>query len=132
MSLKAARGTKRVCQNCGAKFYDLNRTPPVCPICQSTFQLEQRAKAAPGNAQDEDEEDIIAAKPPAKVEIVSLDEVEAEEGELPDLEESDLVEIDEDAADIKDDETFIEVEDEDEGDDVSGLLSGARDDDEDS
>ena len=79
MSLKAARGTKRVCQNCGAKFYDLNRAPAVCPICQSTCQMEQRAKAAPGNAQDEDEdeEEIIGGKPPAKVEIVSLDEVQA-------------------------------------------------------
>ncbi len=96
--------------------------------------MEQRAKAAPGNAQDEDEdeEEIIGGKPPAKVEIVSLDEVQAAEGELPDLEESDLVDIDEEAADIKDDETFIEVEDEDDtGDDVSGLLSGSRNDDED-
>ncbi len=132
MSLKAARGTKRVCQNCGAKFYDLNRAPAICPICQSAYQQEQGAKAAPGNAQEEDEEDMIGGRPPAKVELVSLDEVEAAEGELPELEESELVDIDEDAGDLKDDETFIEVEDEDDtGDDVSGLLSGSRDDDED-
>ncbi|ASL39039.1 MULTISPECIES: TIGR02300 family protein [Acetobacter] len=26
-------GTKRVCVSCGAHFYDLNRTPAVCPKC---------------------------------------------------------------------------------------------------
>ena len=33
------RGTKRTCQNeeCGARFYDLMRSPIKCPICQSAF-----------------------------------------------------------------------------------------------
>ncbi|ATJ90069.1 TIGR02300 family protein [Acetobacter tropicalis] len=26
-------GTKRVCVSCGARFYDLNRNPAVCPKC---------------------------------------------------------------------------------------------------
>ncbi|OAG77972.1 hypothetical protein Amal_00947 [Acetobacter malorum] len=26
-------GTKRVCVSCGARFYDLNRSPAVCPKC---------------------------------------------------------------------------------------------------
>jgi uncharacterized protein (TIGR02300 family) len=128
MSLKAARGTKRVCQNCGSKFYDLNRTPATCPICQTVYQQEQRAKVAPGNAHEDDEEDVIGR--PANVELVSLDEVEAAEGELPELEEAELVDLDEEeAADIKDDEAFIEVED-DSGEDVSGLLGGSREDEE--
>ncbi|HZV19911.1 MAG TPA: TIGR02300 family protein, partial [Hyphomicrobiales bacterium] len=37
MSTKAERGTKRVCQSCGSKFYDLNRDPIVCPMCQSVY-----------------------------------------------------------------------------------------------
>ena len=46
MSTKAERGTKRTCQNpeCGSRFYDLNRDPVVCPICQTAYQIE----AAPG------------------------------------------------------------------------------------
>jgi uncharacterized protein (TIGR02300 family) len=28
---KLARGAKRVCPSCRARFYDLNRTPIVCP-----------------------------------------------------------------------------------------------------
>ncbi|MGB0671459.1 MAG: TIGR02300 family protein, partial [Rhodospirillales bacterium] len=26
-------GTKRACQSCGARFYDLGRNPIVCPKC---------------------------------------------------------------------------------------------------
>ena len=42
MSTKAERGTKRTCQNpeCGSRFYDLNRDPVICPICQTVYQLE--------------------------------------------------------------------------------------------
>ena len=36
---KPARGTKRVCPSCGARFYDLNRTPIVCPACQYSYQI---------------------------------------------------------------------------------------------
>jgi hypothetical protein len=53
MSIKAARGTKRVCQSCGSKFYDLNRAPITCPICHAVFQQQEirGGKAAPaGNA----------------------------------------------------------------------------------
>jgi uncharacterized protein (TIGR02300 family) len=132
MSMKAARGTKRVCQSCGNKFYDLNRDPIICPICQAVFQNQDvRPKAAlAGNAADDDDDEVIAA-PAGAVEIVSLDEVAADESELPDLEGDELVDIDEDAGDLDDDdETFIEVEDDDGDDEVSGLVGGSREDDE--
>jgi uncharacterized protein (TIGR02300 family) len=130
MSIKAARGTKRVCQSCGSKFYDLNRTPITCPICHAVFQQQEirGGKAAPaGNAVEEDDEDLIAA-PAGAVEIVSLDEAEAD---LPEIEGDDLVEIEDDDTDLKaDDETFIEVEEDDDGGDVTGIVGGPRDDDE--
>jgi uncharacterized protein (TIGR02300 family) len=31
--MKALRGTKRVCNACAARFYDLSRDPIVCPAC---------------------------------------------------------------------------------------------------
>jgi|HubBroStandDraft_1064217.scaffolds.fasta_scaffold00142_19 uncharacterized protein (TIGR02300 family) len=31
------RGTKRVCQSCSGKYYDLNREPVLCPKCQTEF-----------------------------------------------------------------------------------------------
>jgi hypothetical protein len=30
---KVARGTKRICQSCEVRFYDLARDPIVCPSC---------------------------------------------------------------------------------------------------
>ena len=32
---KPELGTKRLCGNCGAKFYDLSKDPIVCPKCHS-------------------------------------------------------------------------------------------------
>jgi uncharacterized protein (TIGR02300 family) len=36
-SNKAARGTKRVCQACEVRFYDLLREPIVCPSCGAHY-----------------------------------------------------------------------------------------------
>jgi uncharacterized protein (TIGR02300 family) len=33
-------GTKRICQSCGTKFYDLQREPITCPKCQTEFDPE--------------------------------------------------------------------------------------------
>ena len=67
-------GTKQICPNCEAKFYDLNKRPAVCPKCQHTFEPDAeeiasvRAKVAAsvapaaGAKDDEDEDDIDEAK----------------------------------------------------------------------
>lgn len=34
---KAMRGTKRTCQACEAQFYDLARSPIVCPMCGAHY-----------------------------------------------------------------------------------------------
>ena len=36
---KPELGTKRICAGCNAKFYDLHRTPIVCPMCEAVFVL---------------------------------------------------------------------------------------------
>lgn len=130
MSTKAARGTKRTCLGCGNKFYDLNRDPITCPICSAVFRhQETRQKAATPVVDDEDDEVLTPA--PASVETVSLDEVAAEEDEIPDLEDGDI-DIDDEDADIGDsDEPFMEVEEDDDDNDVTGIVGGSREDDED-
>ena len=35
---KAEWGLKKYCLNCEKKFYDLNRKPPVCPICGAVIE----------------------------------------------------------------------------------------------
>ena len=35
---KAEWGLKKYCLNCEKKFYDLNRKPPICPICGAEIE----------------------------------------------------------------------------------------------
>ena len=50
--VKLEWGTKRTCQSCAARFYDLQRSPIVCPKCETVFEppppvKPRRARAAP-------------------------------------------------------------------------------------
>ena len=36
---KPELGTKRLCGNCSAKFYDLNKDPIVCPKSHTVMEL---------------------------------------------------------------------------------------------
>ena len=113
---KPELGAKHQCQNCGAKFFDLNKDPIVCPKCGTVFQgVALRAQRA---SQKEDEEDEQAAAP-AGIELVSLDEVEATE-EKAAAPADDDIEVEDDEAP---DDTFLE-EEEDDADDVTALIDG--------
>ncbi len=133
MSIKAERGTKRVCQNerCGSKFYDLNRDPIVCPICQAVYQVSASSARAPaGNNLDADDDAVLDAGRTG-LEFVPLDEVAAREGEdLPEIEGGDIGDVAGDEEETLDpggeDEPFLEAEDEGEAD-MSGFVSGSKD-----
>jgi uncharacterized protein (TIGR02300 family) len=50
---KPELGTKRLCGNCGAKFYDLSKDPIVCPKCHTVMELatvNARARPEPAAA----------------------------------------------------------------------------------
>ncbi len=122
---KPELGLKRQCMSCGAKFYDLNRDPAVCPKCGTVFQAVALSRAAAPvaarAAADEDETELESTGP----EMVSLDEVEASEAEK-DIPVDDDIDVGED---VGDDDTFLE--DEEEGDDdVSDLIDSDIEDDE--
>ena len=71
--VKPELGTKRVCVNCGTKFYDLLKVPAVCPKCGTEQPVDQpRARRGSGNVEekarpkkpapgleDEAEEDVL-------------------------------------------------------------------------
>ncbi|WP_457089409.1 TIGR02300 family protein [Microvirga sp. P5_D2] len=120
---KPELGLKRQCMSCGAKFYDLNRDPAVCPKCGTVFQAVALTRvAAPAIARkqvEEEDTEIEAAGP----EMVSLDEVEAGENEK-DVSTEDDIDVGDDT-----DDTFLE--DEEEGDDdVADLIDSDLEDDE--
>jgi uncharacterized protein (TIGR02300 family) len=73
---KAEWGLKRTCLSCGARFYDLQREPIVCPACGAAVDAAgpskpRRARAAPAPAR-------AAVVPVAAAEIVEDVALEAE------------------------------------------------------
>jgi uncharacterized protein (TIGR02300 family) len=124
---KPELGSKRQCMTCGAKFYDLNKDPAVCPRCGTAMQAAAVTRVAPpvvarGRAVEEEPELEAAGGP----EMVSLEDVEAAEAGAEPV--ADEIDIGEDVAPTEDD-TFLEEEEEGE-DDVSGLIDGDIEDDE--
>ena len=79
---KAELGTKRICPNCGTKYYDLNRSPIVCPKCGTVFMVtaaaKARAQAAKAAVEEEEEVEVI---PDKEAELVSLEEADEEAAE---------------------------------------------------
>ena len=53
-------GVKRICLSCGARFYDFNKSPIVCPSCGAIFDPEYllKKKNKSSHDKDEDVEDI--------------------------------------------------------------------------
>jgi uncharacterized protein (TIGR02300 family) len=111
---KPELGAKRHCQSCATKFYDLNKSPILCPKCGTVFQVVALSRAP---ARVEEEESEVEKE---GVETISLDEVEESENAAEAIDVEDDVELDDAAAD---DDTFLE-EEEGEDDDVTGLIDG--------
>lgn len=115
---KPELGNKRQCQNCGARFFDLNKNPITCPKCGTIFHAAQSSRAIQHET-PADEEDVEAA---GAGDIISLEEADAGEDKI-------AVEGDEDVEIEVADDTFLEEEEED-GDDVGDLIDDVHDDDE--
>src|SRR2546422_8662383 len=134
---KPELGTKRLCGNCGAKFYDLSKDPIVCPKCHTVMEVaavNARARPEPVAAArtpaPAPEEEVVAPET-AEAEFVSLEEADAEspgkktpEGEAAEGGEEE-VEIEDEGID---DATFIEEQEE--GDEDVTDIIGDRDDEE--
>jgi len=106
--MKLERGTKRTCQNpdFGERFYDLNREPITCPICQTVYvfavqpppQVSARPrpfKKPPSFTPDEQKLEVPAE------DATELDTLEDEEGPAPaDENDAFIEEVDEETPDM--------------------------------
>ncbi len=100
---KPVLGSKRVCVACQARFYDLTRTPALCPKCGVEQPPEQpRPRRLGGN--------VVEDKRPKK----PVPEPGIEEVEVEGVEDAGDEDVLEDATDLEDDAeaitTDIEVE----------------------
>jgi uncharacterized protein (TIGR02300 family) len=125
---KPAKGTKRVCPSCGARFYDLSRTPVICPVCQAVYQVtpsptRRGERAAPPEARPK-VQPVIKVPVVPEPDTISLEDAEAGET-IPIEAEEEIVDLGDDADEIPaatdDDNTFLE-EQPDEEPDVSGIV----------
>jgi uncharacterized protein (TIGR02300 family) len=130
---KPELGTKRLCTNCGAKFYDLNKDPIVCPKCHTALELTAVRRPEPTRPQPPAaaaEEEVVAPET-QEAEFVSLEEADAEAegkktgGEAEVVEEAEEVEIEDEGMD---DAAFIEEQEE--GDEDVTDIIGDREDEE--
>jgi len=119
---KPELGTKRIDPETGKKFYDLGRDPIISPYTGISYPRSYFDETADVKEEGVEEEgiDTVLEKP----EFISLDEVDDEEkaDDLPDLGDDDV-----DLSEV-DDDTFLADDDND--DDVVGILGDVTTDDE--
>ncbi|GHU11074.1 hypothetical protein FACS189449_01790 [Alphaproteobacteria bacterium] len=78
-------GIKRICQGCGVRFYDFNKSPIICPACGAQFDPEHLYKRKTKNSQEKsDDAESIA------VDIPDDDVLAAETDDIDDLGDGDI------------------------------------------
>lgn len=108
---KPKLGTKRICPNCGTRYYDLEKDPIICPKCGTRFEPPTRGRAAPVAVVEEEVEEVVVAPEAEFVTLEAADEEAAGGAEA----------ADEDAEiETPVEETFLEEEEE--GGDVGDII----------
>lgn len=108
-AVKAARGTKRLCLECETRFYDLGRSPIICPSCTAEFVPVTRRAAEAASRQSWGGGTMRGR--PVAVEVAIAPEQVEETAEL-EVEVKDDVETEGDAG-VPEDEILLEETEED-------------------
>jgi len=115
--VKATWGTKRTCQSCAARFYDLNKSPIKCPKCGRDHDREDFVKVRRGRGAAAAAAATAAAATAAAAALVKAaakkkaDDAALAGDEIPDVEGDDALEADDLADEADDIEVEVEVED---------------------
>ncbi|MEX0838462.1 MAG: TIGR02300 family protein [Parvibaculum sp.] len=125
---KPELGTKRDCPSCGAKFYDLNKNPVVCPKCKHEYVPDTGAKAKRAKPAEKPKEKPLKRVVVADGDTVSLDAMRDDELAA-DVDDEDIdVDVDVDV-EVEDDDTDDAFLPDDEDEDVTGIVRGGKSDD---
>lgn len=114
-------GTKRICANCGARFYDFAKATIVCPSCSAPFDLETagRTRRSRGTAR------AVVAEEEEAVKEAEEAEVEDDEEDEDDDDEIVATDADPDKDDDDDDNKKSLADDEDEDEEDPSLIEDA-------
>lgn len=121
---KPELGTKRDCPSCGAKFYDLNKNPVVCPKCKHEYVPDAGPKAKRAKPAEKPKEKPVKRAVVEDDDNVSLDAMRDDEFAA-DTDDDIDVDVDVDVDVDADDDTFL-ADDEDGDDDVTGIVRGGK------
>ncbi len=100
-------GKKRICSSCNTKYYDLNKSPIICPSCGAEFDSNDFFRARKGKS------------------VSSKSSLENDNELTDDIENIDDIEIGPDAEVVSDDDPLLEINKDDqnviadEDDDIS-------------
>ena len=111
---KVDLGDKLTCSSCGARYYDLKKSPAECPKCGNeneppkTFRVKRTGPAAP--------------KPVKQTPAPSSDDAN-KPGDIDDIED---IETDDDDDDLIDDAAGVDEDDDDDVDSVIGPIDSSE------
>ena len=100
-------GTKRICPNCGTRYYDLLREQVICPKCSTPYDPEAFLKARRARPVAPVEKELAPVGDDADTEAEDIETAEDEEEEavpLAEGEEEEDEELIEDASELGEDE----------------------------
>ena len=107
-------GKKRICSSCNTKYYDLNKSPIICPSCGAEFNpndylKSKKGKNVPLKASVEDDNDLT--KDIENIDDIEVDndsEVVSDDDPLLEINKEDQNVIADDEIDIEEDVSFID------------------------
>ena len=101
---KPDKGKKHTCGGCGAVFYDLNRTPIICPQCGEKVEVQALLKPRRPSPQSRPAKPVEEKPKPAEAETESTDDAEADAEDIEGVDHEDDDDLIEDMSDIGDDD----------------------------
>lgn len=121
---KAELGTKRICPVTGKKFYDLDKDPITSPYTGQSYPRSYFDPQPKITKADSEEDEDLATDDIAAPDLVPLEDADqADEAKV--ATDDDDIDIDGD-----DDDTFLETEEDEDDSDVSDLIDGDLEEDE--
>ena len=97
---KPELGTKRLCANCSARYYDLNKTPITCPKCGAPLEVVASTPRTRGQQAVKSQPQVEPEEAPSETEEVETEDVETEEMAKDDSEDTLIEEVEEEDTDV--------------------------------
>lgn len=97
------RGLKRICNECGVRFYDLNNRPIICPSCDTEFTGEIKVKSRRRSVADKKAE--LEQELKTKKAVNDSDDIVDEDDEDEEDDGVEMVSLDDDAVDLNSDDS---------------------------